>query len=130
MYEIVARILTINVLDQKNSQVVLQKQVNGTKVAIAINLFGFWKDKFDALKLMKNEKIVGKLFLKSNLYKGKWYTDVYFKEVKRWEPKPKYDPETYQPKKAEHELFFEKNDTPIEYDPDSFFYDKETGEIR
>lgn len=112
MFEITGRILTINVLSDKSVQVVLQKQVDGKKTPIAIEVYGYWKLKLDELKLKKNEKIVGRVYIKSNLYKGKWYTDLTFKEVKRWEKKPKYNPftnsyEVDEKKKPEHELFYE-----------------------
>ena len=128
MFEITGRIIEVKVISDKVAKVVIQKQVQGKKTAIAIEVFGLWKIKVDELRLQKNEKIVGKLFLKSNIYNGKWYTDCYFKEVKRWVPKPKYNPEqNNQPaKRPEHELFFDNTD----YDPNNFFYDKETGEIK
>jgi hypothetical protein len=111
MFEITGRILTINVLSDKSAQVVLQKQIDGKKTAIAIEVYGIWKTKFEEKKFQKNDKIVGRVYLKSNLYKGKWYTDLNFREVRRWEKKPKFDfiTKTYikEEKKPEHELFFE-----------------------
>lgn len=113
MFELVGKILTINVLSDKSLQVVIQKQIQGKKTPIAIEVYGFWKTKFEEMKLQKNDKIVGKVYLKSNLYKGKWYTDLNFKEIKRWEKKPKFDfvTKTYikQEKIPEHELFFDDN---------------------
>jgi hypothetical protein len=79
--EIKGRILTINVVNDKLAQVVLKKQVAGKYTPIAINVFGYWKDKMQELHLNKGEKISGTIYLKSNLYKGRYYTDVYFKEV-------------------------------------------------
>jgi hypothetical protein len=108
MFEIVGRILTINKVSDKVSQVVIKKQVQGKQTPIAIDVFGFYKDKMEALKLMKNDKIQGRVFVKSNLYKGKWYTDFYFKDIKRYEPKPKYNPQPNT--KPEHELFFEADE--------------------
>jgi hypothetical protein len=58
-------------------------------VPVAITIKGYWKDK--ALKEMKvkmKDKIRGNLYLKSNLYNGKWYTDVFFREIYLVEPAP------------------------------------------
>jgi hypothetical protein len=128
MYELTGRIVEVVKISDRVSKIVIQKQVSGKKTAIAVEVFGLWKTKVDELRLQKNEKIVGKLFLKSNIYNGKWYTDCYFKEVKRWVPKPKYNPDEYnQTKKTpEHELFFGAS----ENDLDTFNYDPETGEIK
>ena len=128
MFEIVGRILTINKVSDKVSQVVIKKQVQGKPTPIAIDVFGFYKDKMEALKLMKNDKIQGRVFVKSNLYKGKWYTDFYFKDIKRYEPKPKFNA---QPKsKPEHELFFEPNEDEMKGGIGGvYFIDDETGEI-
>ena len=87
--EITGRILTINVLSEKVAQVVIKKQVDGKVVPIAINLFGFWKDRMEELHLNKGDKIGGRLFIKSKLWKGKYYTDVYFKAIQKIEDKPK-----------------------------------------
>jgi hypothetical protein len=78
MYSITARILTINVLSDKSAQIVLKKQVHGKQVAIAIEVYGFWKEKFDALKLKPKDKITGTFYISSRLYKGKWYTNLNF----------------------------------------------------
>lgn len=126
MFEITGKILTLNVLSEKSLQVVLQKQINGKKTPIAIEVYGYWKEKFDSLKLNKNDKIVGKVYVKSNLYKGKWYTDLTFKEVKRWEKKKKFDFATrsyvVEEKKPEHELFFESDNM-----GGGFIIDEKTG---
>jgi 3-polyprenyl-4-hydroxybenzoate decarboxylase len=129
MFEITARILTIHLISDKSAQVVLKKQVKGKQVAIAINVFGFWKEKFDALKLQKNDKIVGRVFVKSEFYKTKWYTEFYFNEVKRFVAKPKYDPytQTYGnpvKKNTENELFEDADNI-----GNNYIIDDETGEI-
>lgn len=119
MFDITGRILTINYISEKSAQVVIKKQVRGKQVAIAINIFGFWLEKMKQLKLQKNEKIEGKVFVKSNLYKNKWYTDLYFCEVHRWIKKPKWNETPEEPK---------ENKTQTEI-PIIHFYDEETGEI-
>jgi hypothetical protein len=91
MFILQGRILTINIISEKSAQIVLQKQVNRKKTPIAINIWGVSKFKMDALKLQPKEKIEGRVYLKSNLYKGKWYTDLYFLDVFRSVDKPKYD---------------------------------------
>ena len=106
------------------------KQVKGKKTPIAVEVYGFWKTKFDELKLQKNDKIVGTLYIKSNLYKGKWYNDLYFNEVKRFVKKPKYDPytNTYEKpsiKNSENELFNNE-----EILGGGYCVDEETGEIK
>jgi hypothetical protein len=90
MFVIQGRILTLNKLNDKSVQVVIKKQVKGKQTPIAIEVFGFWKDKMDALKLQKNDKIQGKVFAKSNLFKGKWYTNLYFNEIIKCDDKPKF----------------------------------------
>ena len=95
MFEIVGRILTINQLSPKSSQVVIKKQVKGKVTPIAIEVYGYMKQKLDALKLQKNDKIVGKFSLKSNLYKGKWYTDLCFDEISRFVYLNPYHKELY-----------------------------------
>lgn len=128
MFEIVGRILTINKVSDKVSQVVIKKQVQGKQTPIAIDVFGFYKDKMEDLKLMKNDKIQGRVYIKSNLYKGKWYTDFYFKDIKRYEPKPKFIPQGKT--KPEHELFFEPSEEELKGGiSNTFIIDEETGEI-
>lgn len=113
MFEITGKILTINILSEKSAQIVLEKQIKGKKTPIAIEVFGYWKEQFDKLNLRAKDKIVGKFVMHSRLYKGRWYTDLNFREIKKWEKKPKYDfiNKTYiteeKPKLVEHELFYE-----------------------
>jgi hypothetical protein len=80
MIDITGRIICINNLNDKVAQVVIKKKIDGKVVAIAIDIFGIFKKKMEDMKLRKNDKIYGVLHLKSNLYKGKYYTDVFFKE--------------------------------------------------
>jgi hypothetical protein len=90
MFDIVGKILMINIISKQSAQVVVEKQIMGKKTPIAINIFGFWKDKMDSLKLLPKEKIEGRVYVKSNLYNGKWYTDLYFKGIDRYVQKPKF----------------------------------------
>jgi hypothetical protein len=89
MFLMRGRILTINVISDKSAQVVLKKQVNGKKTAVAINVWGFWKEKVDNMKLNPNDKIEGVVYAKSSLWKGKWYTDLYFKGIDKVDETPK-----------------------------------------
>ena len=134
MFELTGRIITIHRLSDKLAQVVVKKTIKGKPTPIAVNIFGLWKDKFDALKLQKNDKIVGRVFLKSNLYKNKWYTDFYFNEVKRFVPKPKYDPYTnsYQKpiNKDQDQNLFDNTPENIEEFGGGYMVDEETGEIK
>jgi hypothetical protein len=130
MYQLTGRILTINVLSEKSVQIVIQKQIKGKKTPIAVVVYGYWKTKVDELKLQKNDKIVGTLYIKSNLYKGKWYSDLYFNEVKRFVKKPKYNPitntyETPNIKNKENELFEDE-----EIIGGGYCIDEKTGEIK
>lgn len=125
MFEITGRILTIVEISPKSAQIILKKQVKGKQTAIAIDVWGFWKEKMDALKLRKNEKVQGRVYVKSNLYKGKWYTDLYFQDVQRYVPKPKWNPDPdYYKKKQETPLF--DDEEPLGQKP---AIDEETGEI-
>ena len=79
---ITGRIFDIVVHSEKYAQIVLKKKVNNKIVPVAIQVFGYWKDK--ALKeqhLKMKDKIKGNIYLKSKLYNGKYYTDIYFKEI-------------------------------------------------
>jgi hypothetical protein len=112
MFDIVGKILMINIISDKSAQVVIEKQIKGKKTPIAINIFGYWKDKMESLKLLPKEKIEGRVYVKSNLYNGKWYTDLYFKGIDRYVQKPKF-------KKPESNLnlFDENENKGINYQP-------------
>jgi hypothetical protein len=120
MFDLVAKILTINVISEKSAQIVVEKQIKGKKTPIAINVFGFWKEKLDSLNLQPKEKIEGRVYAKSNLYKGKWYTDLYFKGIDRYVGKPKFN-KSEQPNLN----LFHEEEKGINYKP---FYD-ENGNI-
>jgi len=87
---IVGRIFDIVVLNDKVAQVVLRKKVSDKVVPVAITVFGYWKDRIiNEMKLKPKDKIKGNVYMKSKLYNGKYYTDVYFKEVYLIEEGPK-----------------------------------------
>ena len=124
--ELTGRILTINIISEKSAQIVIKKQMDGKVVPIAISVFGYWKQKMDEMKLLKNDKIGGRVYIKSNLYKGKYYTDIYFKEIQRIEQKPKnifVAPNT----PTEQNLF---DETDYTLNGIGNIVDEETGEVR
>jgi len=87
---IVGRIFDIVVLNDKVAQIVLRKKVSDKVVPVAITVFGYWKDRIiNEMKLKPKDKIKGNVYMKSKLYNGKYYTDVYFKEVYLIEEGPK-----------------------------------------
>jgi hypothetical protein len=129
MFDIVGRILTINKISEKVSQVIIKKQVRGKQIPIAFATFGYCKVKMEALNLNKNDKVQIRFMIKSNYFKEKFYTDVTLEEIKRYEPKPKYNPQ--QPNtRPEHELFYE-GDEEIGSGGigNTYIIDDETGEI-
>ena len=84
---IIGRIFDILVLDEKSVQVVLKKKLGNKVVPIAFNLFGYWKDKaIKDMKLKRKDKIKANVYMKSRLWKGKYLTDVYFREIFLIEP--------------------------------------------
>ena len=98
------RIFEIIVVNEKVAQIVLNKKDNkGKVIPITISVVGFWKDKI--MNLKQKDKIRGNLYMKSNLYNGKYYTDVQFKQIDLIEP------------------------APIKMGTTTLFVDKETGEI-
>ena len=98
------RIFEIIILNDKVAQIVINKKDSkGKVIPITISVVGFWKDKI--MNLRQKDKIRGNLYMKSNLYNGKYYTDVQFKEIDLIEP------------------------APIKMSSTTLFVDKETGEI-
>ena len=58
-------------------------------VPVAVTVMGYWKDKaLKDMKLKPKDKIRGNIYLKSNLFKGRYYTDVIFREIFLVEPAP------------------------------------------
>jgi hypothetical protein len=89
MFLITGRIYTINIVSEKKIQIVLKKQSRGKQVLLAIEVFGKWKYEADRLKLKKNDKISAVLFIQANIYKGKFYNDIYFEKISVFTEKPK-----------------------------------------
>lgn len=118
MFEITGRIMTIAIVSNKSSYVVIKKKIKGKVTPIAIETYGFWNDKMKELKLNVNDKIRGNVYLRSRLYKGKWYTDVYFREITKCE-------ETSKKAKEQTPLFNDSDDD----DWHGHIYDEKTGEI-
>ncbi len=87
---ITGRIFDIVIINEKVAQIVLKKKMNEKIVPVAISVFGYWKDKaLNETKLKPKDKIKANVYMKSNIYKGKYYTDVYFKDVILVEAAPK-----------------------------------------
>lgn len=87
---ITGRIFDIVVITEKVAQIVLKKKMNEKIVPVAISVFGYWKDRaLNEMKLKPKDKIKGNVYMKSNIFKGKYYTDVYFKEIILVEEGPK-----------------------------------------
>lgn len=118
MFDITGRIMTIATINNKSSYVVIKKKIKGKDTPIAIQVFGYWNDKMKELKLNVNEKIRGTAYLKSTLYKGKWYTDVYFREILKVEDNKKG---------KEQSLLFKENDDDDDWH--GHIIDENTGEI-
>lgn len=83
------RIFDIVHVSEFVSQIILKKKDRDKIVPVAIKVMGHWKDKaFKEMKLKPKDKIKGNLYLKSNLHNGKYYTDVFFREIYLVEPAP------------------------------------------
>ena len=79
---ITGRIFDIVVINEKVAQIVLKKKMNDKIVPVAISVLGYWKDKaLKEMKLKLKDKIKANVYMKSKIYNGKYYTDVYFKEI-------------------------------------------------
>lgn len=113
--EISGRIFHINHLSDKVIQVVLRKKVNGKQTPIAFAVLGYWKDiVLNELRLKPKDKIRATVVLKSNLYKGKYYTDVTLKNIELVPEKIKED----------------NNSNELELESmDNYIIDEETGEV-
>jgi len=84
--------MEITPINDKVIQIVLKKKVYGKDTPIAFAVIGYWKDiVLNQLKLKVKDKIKGTVVLKSNLYKGKYYTDVTLRDIEIVPDKPKED---------------------------------------
>ena len=87
---ITGSIFDIVVINPKVAQIVLKKKMNEKIVPVAISVLGYWKDRaLNDMKLKLKDKIKANVYMKSKLYNGKYYTDVYFKEIMLVEEAPK-----------------------------------------
>ncbi len=81
---ITGRIFDILILSEKSAQIVLRKKLGDKIVPVAVEVYGYWKDKaLNELKLKPKDKIKANIYLKSKMWKDKYYTDVFFKEIIR-----------------------------------------------
>lgn len=113
--EVTGRVFHINLLNQKVIQVIIKKKVRGKTTPIAFDVLGFWKDKvLNELRLKKNDKIRGRVELKSRLYNGKYYTDVVLKNIE------------IVPEKTKDSKVTDQMDLDL---PNNYIVDHETGEI-
>jgi hypothetical protein len=79
---ITGRIFDIVIISDKVAQIVLKKKMNDKIVPVAISIFGYWKTKaLEEMKVKMKDKIRGNVYMKSKVYNGKYYTDVFFKEI-------------------------------------------------
>lgn len=92
MIKLEGRIYDINVISEKKAQVVLKRTYKGKPILSVYEAFGYVKEKMDALKLQKNERVEGRWYTKANLWKGKWYADNLILEIQRYVKKPKFNP--------------------------------------
>jgi hypothetical protein len=83
------RIFDIVHINETVSQIILRKKDKDKIIPVAITVIGYWKDKaFKELHLKPKDKIRGNIYLKSRLYNGRYYTDVYFREIQLMEKAP------------------------------------------
>jgi hypothetical protein len=86
---ITGRIFDIVTVNEKVAQIIIRKKDKDKIVPVAISIFGYWKDKaLNELKVKVKDKIKGNLYIKSKIYNGKYYTDVFFREIYIVEPAP------------------------------------------
>jgi hypothetical protein len=82
MATITGRIFDIVVIKDNIAQIVLRKKCMDKIVPLAITVYGFWKDKaIKELQLKAKDMIRGNLYMRSRLHNGKYYTDLFFREI-------------------------------------------------
>lgn len=82
MAAITGRIFDIVIVKDNIAQIVLRKKCMDKIVPLAITVYGFWKDKaLNELKLQAKDMIRGNLYMRSKMYNGKYYTDLFFREI-------------------------------------------------
>ena len=76
------KIFDIIVINDKVAQIVIRKKLGEKIVPVAVNIFGYWKDKaLNELKLKPKDKIKGNLYIKSKIFNGRYYTDIFYKDI-------------------------------------------------
>lgn len=76
------KIFDIIVINEKVAQIVIRKKLGEKIVPVAVSVFGYWKDKaLKELKLKPKDKIKGNLYMKSKLINGRYYTDIFYKDI-------------------------------------------------
>jgi hypothetical protein len=110
---ITGRIFDIVVLNEKVAQIILKKKMADKIVPVAICVFGYWKDRaIKEMKLNPKDKIKANVYMKSKIYNGKYYTDVFFKDILL----------------VEDAVEFKKRDSGL-FQTDEGLVDTETGEL-
>lgn len=80
---ITGKIFDVHKISDKEAQIVIRKKMGDKIVPVAINIFGFWYEKFLQQGIANGDRIKANLYMKSKFWeKGqKYFTDVYFKDV-------------------------------------------------
>ena len=81
MYLFKGKIFIITEKSDKSSYIVIQTKQDGKKTLQAAEVYGFWKEKADSLKLKKGDKIRARLYIESNLFKNRWYHNLRLKNI-------------------------------------------------
>ena len=86
---ITGRIFDIVIVNDKMAQIILKKKHKDKVSPLAINVFGYWKDKaINEMKLKARDKIKANVYARSNIWKGKYYTELVFEQIYLVEPAP------------------------------------------
>ena len=93
---ITGRIYEIVHINDKVSQIVLRKRDKGKYELAAITVIGWWKDKaINELQLQPKDKIKANIRIRSNEFKGKYYSEAICREIYVVEKAPlKFDKHT------------------------------------
>ncbi len=79
---ITGRIFDIVHVSDKSAQIVIRKKLGDKIVPVAIEVYGFWRDKaINEQKLKPKDKIKANVYLKSRIWNNKYITDVFFKHI-------------------------------------------------
>jgi len=76
------KIYDLQIINDKVAQIVLLKKDRDKFVPVAISIYGYWKDKaFNEHKVGMKDKIRGTLYYRSKMVNGRYYTDIFFREI-------------------------------------------------